>query len=146
MPLTPEEIEDRRPNAATLSWKLDTQVLELADQYFALQVLGQRRSYDVLLIGAPLVYRVYSNGLECQDGTPHSLWPGEAGVLSLTRNLFEYQRALGNDVIVWRQLPVLEQRTGLYYKAENRTRFFFRCAFTKHQGLRALRGANDAAV
>lgn len=113
--------DDGYPNAAILSRSLETCVEDLAEEIFSLQVLGERKSYDELLTEHPLVYRSVRNGLVIPEGERTPAVP-EQGVLSLVRSLFEHERHLGNDVIVWRVLPVWVKHAP--------AKLMFRCAFT----------------
>lgn len=127
MRLDPKELADL-PKTRNWERALDERVLDLAEEYFALQVLGQRRAFDITTTGQPLVYRSYANGLERQEGSPSAVYSSDLGVASLVRNLFEHQRVLGNDVVVWRSLPHI---------AERPCRLIFRCAFVQFLALRA---------
>lgn len=101
-------------------------VVDLAAEMFAIQVVGERRAFDTATAVEPLVYRTLINGVVVQDGhsNPDPSMPF-SGVLASIRMFFEFELRMGNNVIVWRTMPLVEG-----------DRMRFRCAFTSTSRLR----------
>lgn len=127
MRTNPLELADH-PRHRNWDRALADQICDLAAEHFVLQVLGERRAYDRDVTGMPLVYQTYINGRTRGDDAVEVPYSSDAGIASLVRSFFNYQRALGNDVIVWRTLP---------YTDKISRRLYFRCAFTQFSALRA---------